>query len=200
MNVNTVHTDGEESVARPQEPSGLVVIGEGAGGSGRRSGSGCLGNGGKKMTDNEIIKILELCFTDNFGDCEGCPLKDKRDGIFSCMRTKQELALALINRQKAEVEKKDIEIAILIRKKEALNDEISDLKAEVEGAKLRYEEVKADRDKEHQYAMHYARMCAKAKSEAIKEFWEKAKQTREFRTCPYVYIADGDNLVEEMTE
>lgn len=35
-------------------------------------------------------------------------------------------------KQKAELEKKDIEIDILIRKKEALNDEISELKAEVE--------------------------------------------------------------------
>ena len=35
-------------------------------------------------------------------------------------------------------------------------------------------------------------------TEAIKEFWEKAKQTIEFRTQPYVYITDGDNLVKEM--
>ena len=37
-----------------------------------------------------------------------------------------------------------------------------------------------------------------AKAEAIKEFWDKVKQTREFRTCPYVYILDGDNLLKEM--
>ena len=48
MNVNTVHTDGEESAARLQGPSGIDVTGEGAGGSGRRSGSGCSGNGGRR--------------------------------------------------------------------------------------------------------------------------------------------------------
>lgn len=58
-----------------------------------------------KLTDSEIVKALELCFTDNFGDCEGCPLKDKRDDLFSCMRTKQEFTLDLINRQKAEIER-----------------------------------------------------------------------------------------------
>lgn len=36
------------------------------------------------------------------------------------------------NRQKAENEKKDIEIDILIRKKETLRDEISELRAEIE--------------------------------------------------------------------
>ena len=40
----------------------------------------------------------------------------------------------------------------------------------------------------------------KGRARAIKEFWDKAKQTREFRTCPYVYVTDGDNLVKEMTE
>ena len=45
-----------------------------------------------------------------------------------------------------------------------------------------------------------SRTIRSAKSEAIKEFWDKAKQTREFRTCSYVYITDGDNLVKEMTE
>ena len=36
------------------------------------------------------------------------------------------------------------------------------------------------------------------RAEAIKEFWDRLKQTREFRTQPYVYIADGCDLVKEM--
>ena len=39
--------------------------------------------------------------------------------------------------------------------------------------KAEIERLRAERDKEHQYTMHYARMCAKAKSEAIKEFAER---------------------------
>lgn len=56
------------------------------------------------MTDEQIIKALELCFADDFEKCEECPLKDKRDIIFSCIRTKQELTRDLIKRQKAEIE------------------------------------------------------------------------------------------------
>lgn len=40
--------------------------------------------------------------------------------------------LRIIKSQKAEIEKKDTEIDILIRKKEALRDEISELTAEIE--------------------------------------------------------------------
>ena len=56
------------------------------------------------MTDNEIIKALELCFSENFGKCEECPLKNQMDGIFTCIKSKQKLTLDLINRQKAEIE------------------------------------------------------------------------------------------------
>ena len=43
--------------------------------------------------------------------------------------------LRIIKSQKAEIEKKDTEIDILIRKKHALRDEISELMAEVERLK-----------------------------------------------------------------
>lgn len=37
------------------------------------------------------------------------------------------------------------------------------------------ERLKDERDKEHDYCNHYVRMCAKAKSEAIKEFAKKVE-------------------------
>lgn len=54
--------------------------------------------------------------------------------------------------------------------------------------------------KENERFADIGKMYSEIRAEAIKEFWDKAKQTREFRTCPYVYITDGDNLVKEMNE
>lgn len=57
------------------------------------------------MTDNEIIKALECCFSDNFGECEYCPLKNELDEVFTCMRSKQKLAIDLLKRKDAEIER-----------------------------------------------------------------------------------------------
>ena len=90
------------------------------------------------MTDNEIIKALECCkMPVGSGACNGCPLKTVRDSLRkedtkSCTTILLENALDLINRQKAELKKKDTEIDILIRKKETLRDEISELRAEID--------------------------------------------------------------------
>lgn len=55
------------------------------------------------MGDNKIIKALECCITDDIGDCHKCPFdyRDEYDDL-------KKLALDLINRQKAEIEKKQI--------------------------------------------------------------------------------------------
>lgn len=70
-----------------------------------------------KLTDEQIVKALEQSPLNDIGGCR------KID------------ALDLIKRQRAEIEQKDIEIDILIRKKEALKDEISELQSEVERLK-----------------------------------------------------------------
>lgn len=57
------------------------------------------------MTDNEIIKALELCFSEDFGKCELCPLKNQKDEVFTCIKSKQIFAIDLINRQNAEIER-----------------------------------------------------------------------------------------------
>lgn len=126
------------------------------------------------MTDEQIIKALGLCSSEHLGCEDGCPYVE-----VACLGGD-----ALLKDAFALVKKKDTEIDILIRKNETLKDENFELKAEVERL-------------EHQLET----LCLTlklAKSEAIKEFWEKAKNTREYRTCPYVYISDGNNLVKEM--
>jgi hypothetical protein len=71
-----------------------------------------------KFTDDEIIKALEVCTkSKSWGDCEdmGCPAATKH-GCYFCLRTAEDYegvaqdellkdALALINRQKAEIER-----------------------------------------------------------------------------------------------
>ena len=87
------------------------------------------------MTDNEIIKALKCCVSSTGSEaCNGCPFNVKD----ICEKDSNALAkfsLDLINRQKAEIKQKDTEIDILIRKKEVLRDEISELRAEVEKIK-----------------------------------------------------------------
>lgn len=108
----------------------------------------------EKLTDNDIIKVLECCEgVDGISYCNGCPLF----GDDNCVHIISMEAKGLINRQ---------------------NEEIDRL-------------LKAIEDKHCVYEKRVV-------TEAIKEFWEKAKQTIEFRTQPYVYITDGDNLVKEM--
>ena len=81
-----------------------------------------------KMTDEEVIKALECCFLSEC-DCKDCPYSE----LEICDTAKMiNTVIDLTNRQKAEIEKKDIEIDILIRKNETLKDEIAELKVENE--------------------------------------------------------------------
>lgn len=85
------------------------------------------------MTANEVIKSLEKCSTAN--DCKGCP---SYCHSASCIRELMKSALDLIHRQR-------IEIDIIIRKKEALKDEVSELQAEIEGLKEIIKEMTEER-------------------------------------------------------
>ena len=78
------------------------------------------------MTDSEIIKALGWCeqFENN--------IVFKGSGDEKCVQALQVMviikhALKEYNRQRAEIEQKDIEIGILIRKKETLRDEVEEL-------------------------------------------------------------------------
>jgi cell division septum initiation protein DivIVA len=67
------------------------------------------------------------------------------------------------------LEQKDLEIKILIRKKEALKDEIADLTTEVERLKNAYKQCAWERDA-------FLEELKTAKSEAIKDFAERLKE------------------------
>lgn len=77
------------------------------------------------MTDNKIIQALECCsYATSNRDCEKCPYYPDEE----CVKKQCTDILDLINRQKAE-------IGILIRKKNDLQDEITELQAENERLK-----------------------------------------------------------------
>lgn len=110
------------------------------------------------MTDNEIIREFEEALRKSYDT---------------------------IAKQKAEIEKKDTEIEILIRKKEALRDEISELTAEIERLKD-----------------HVVDLNKKVKHEAYREFAKKlkAKKFTHKNLGELVYIEDIDNTLKELTD
>lgn len=112
------------------------------------------------MTENEIIERLEALVKNGFPFCADAlnlikhlkELDKKNENIIR-------LANKTIKSQSAEIEKKGIEIDILIRKKEALKDEVEQWKEEAN----KYQNLWCEAVKDIQTA----------KSEAIKEFAEK---------------------------
>ena len=101
----------------------------------------------------------------------------------------------------------DIEIGILIRKKEALQDEVCKLRAENEWYEKKLESILAmcDSIEENLLILINERLpetIATAKAEAIKEFAERFEDElgeEFFNHYPFVLTA-LDNLVKEMTE
>lgn len=95
------------------------------------------------MTDEQIIKALELCCTSNSADCEKCPFayKEKRINL-NCINELCVFALNLIYRLQADKE-------ALIAGQETLQ------KA--------YEALKADEEREHQYCKNVCEPKYKAK-------------------------------------
>ena len=155
------------------------------------------------MTDEQIIKALECCATDKTDDCFQCPY-DKmvyNPGYDGCADRCRKDALDLINRQKAEIERLNMdnkEINILINMQEK-------------------------NIREQQVIIDTLRILNKsATSEAIKEFAERLKsrvanlsvqtKTHGRKITPnyiddianqilhYVVIQEIDDLVKEMTE
>ena len=80
------------------------------------------------MTDEEIIKALECCYTVGI-PCRECPF----NGTEHCNdELMGQYSLDIIKRYRAEIEQKDTEIDILVRKTETLKDEILELRTEIE--------------------------------------------------------------------
>ena len=124
------------------------------------------------MTDEQIIKALECCFINK--NCKGCPQRGEVD----CLRTSSIEAIGLINRQKAEIERLQIEITGNYQTMKQALVLVDKLKQDI------------------------AIDIVTAKAEAVKEVAERLKE-RGFADKYYeheaiVYVADIDNLVKEM--
>ena len=91
------------------------------------------------MTDNEIIKALEVC-TSELQDCVLCPLLDNCDPLVLDGQ-----ALDLINRQQAEIERLKIENQAL--------------RSAANSCKLHYNEARAEAVKEFVENVTYCKCC-----------------------------------------
>ena len=57
------------------------------------------------MTDNEVIKALEICTSGNLFGCDKCAFVEYKMGHDGCYAEMLPSAIDLINRQKAEIER-----------------------------------------------------------------------------------------------
>ena len=123
------------------------------------------------MTDNEIKKVFECCAKSKVYCDDECPFYE------NCDRTKMSMvALDLINRQKAEIERYERE----------------------NNSKFNKWKILDERTKER-YADLYETAKGVVKAEAIKEFAERLKE--DFTSNRYIVSFKRiDNLVKEMTE
>ena len=131
------------------------------------------------MTDSEIVKALECCNNNDIGSCDRCPLDYKNNNLENCEGKLHEAALALINRQKAEIYE--------------LQHKIASCNSEIE--KLTEENTKLDGAN-----VLLTVTLRNARAEAIKEFAERLKMCR--RDSYYndiLPLGAIDNLVKEMT-
>ena len=80
------------------------------------------------MTDNEFIKAIKFCSRQDNCNTASCPIYRDMGDDEDCATKICKCATDLIKR-------KDAEIDILIRKKEALRDELAEKQAEIERLK-----------------------------------------------------------------
>ena len=163
------------------------------------------------MTDNEIIKALECMLgkysTGELMDCHGCVFETQDLCYENASEGLVKFALALINRQKAEIER--LENSLAISKKETQRyvenykrqkKEMEEYRNIIERATEGIREVKAMLPRE----------LAKERAKAVKEFAERL-ESKHRRILDYdeagfsaptdvVYVETIDNLVKEFTE
>ena len=134
------------------------------------------------MTDEQIIKALECCATDDGDNCSQCPYGNivYKSGNGGCVNRCRKDALDLIDRQKIE--------------NEGLQERISYLEESIDCSRKEYNNL--------------LQKSQQAKSEVIKEFAERLKRTsigleigddKKFKMTIVSTVAI-DNLIKEMTE
>ena len=150
-----------------------------------------------KLTDNEIIKALECCYTTENpweNPCKNCPLCDVEECNDVLMA---EYVKDLINRLQAQ--NKDLAETVhnLTLEKDALFDKLEELKAEVE-------KLNALIKTKNKLIKGLDQSISYAYDRAIEEFAERLKE-KSFQsfgnygiTRDVVEVCDIDNLVKEM--
>lgn len=126
------------------------------------------------VTDNEIIKAYERCFTLGFDEstCYECPFYT---ATAKCTEDLRDSALALINRQKAEIEESKTEI-------ERMEIELTEYKLRLKMSECTVDEIK---------------------SEAIKEFMNRLKKCRcihDGTKADMIFWYHIEYIAKEMTE
>ena len=162
------------------------------------------------MTDEQIVKALECCANwESDKSCEDCPANTYG---FGCANKRAKYSLDLINRQKAEIELKTMDVESLTNERNALEEMVAEQKAEIE--KLKFPKFFVENtlsEKEISEMLKMGRVGViphigysikridedGIKAEAIKEFAERLKKYRWFTVSDKLHI---DNLVAEMTE
>lgn len=141
------------------------------------------------MTDEQIIKAYERCFTLGFDEstCYECPFYT---ATAKCTEDLRDSALDLINRQKAEIERLKTENKIYIEANQVIghqrdqrDKEINELQKQIDGLDVRENKIKAEAYKE---------FAERLKGYAIGENGSKEK------AYFFVEVQDIDNLVKEM--
>lgn len=84
------------------------------------------------MNDNEIIKTLECCIMETY--CKSCPLHSEFSA--NCVNIAFKNALALITRQKAEIENLKVENQSLRGAANSLKMHYEEAQAEIERLKI----------------------------------------------------------------
>ena len=152
------------------------------------------------MTDNEIIKGFEDFINRLCGDISSLSVAD---------RILLQDAFRLMLRQKTEIDKKDTEIDILIRKKESLMDEISELKAEIERLQTEKRVLNIAMSKQNYLMTNLQKVVKRivkkfnmtTRAEAIKEFEKLVARRLNCNTPRGAYLLNIMNEVKkEMTE
>lgn len=114
------------------------------------------------MTDNEMIEFWE----DIVSKANVLYGEEDKEWEVQLSGSRARATLDLLKRQQAEIDRKDTEIDILIRKNETLKDEVSECNAEIERLQA-----------ENECADGYAEaLVEKTRAEAIKEFAEKTTE------------------------
>lgn len=166
------------------------------------------------MADKDIIQVLQYIVENGSGACDKCPvfpcgkIKDYEDN--QCSRFIAEKALDLINRQKAEIERLQKEANLVSIQFQDMQERQEESQAEIDKLNAENMLTMSERNAFRTSFYEILKQLKTAKSEAIKEFAERLKETITNEIDTYYnsngggyYLAedtieDIDNLVKQM--